>query len=186
LVLKAAEALLSEGGPAAVTVRAVAERVGMTDMGVNHHFGSRDGLLRSLLDHLAEHFRIELATFTAKWQQEGAPLAPLVDLLSGSYKAGFTQLAIAMHAAGWRDRRSPLLEPVVQALHAARMRRPGARLSLDDTRLAVAAMHQALALEPLFGAEFRRSAGVPGRKAADPAPQRRWWLETMAERLGIP
>jgi hypothetical protein len=66
------------------------------------------------------------------------------------------------------------------------VRRLGTRIDIDDTRLAVAAMHQALALGPLFGAEFRRSAGIAGRKAADPAPQRKWWLDTLAERLGIP
>jgi TetR/AcrR family transcriptional regulator, repressor for neighboring sulfatase len=47
-------------------------------------------------------------------------------------------------------------------------------------------MHQALALESVFGAEFRRSAGARGRDAQDSMPQRQWWLETMALRLDIP
>lgn len=38
----AAEELLIEAGPRAVQVRAVAQRVAMTDAGVAHHFGSRD------------------------------------------------------------------------------------------------------------------------------------------------
>jgi AcrR family transcriptional regulator len=186
VILKGAEELLLEGGLHAVTVRSVANRVGMTDMGVNHHFGSRDGLLRSLLDDLAARFRKELAAFTAQWLRDGARLGSLVDLLAGFYKAGYTELALALHDAGWRDRRTPLLEPVVLALHAARVRRLGTRTSIDETRLAVAAMHQALALEPVFGAEFRRSAGLAGHQAADPTAQRRWWLTTMAQRLQIP
>ena len=186
MIMKAAEELLIESGLHAVTVRAIAERVGMTDMGVNHHFGSRDALLRSLLDQIAARFRNEVATFTEKWLRDGAHLRSLVELLAGFYKAGYTQLALALHDAGWRDRRTPVLEPVVEALHAARVRTLGARIPVDDTRLAVAAMHQALALEPAFGAEFRRSAGLAARPAADPIPQRDWWIATLAQRLGIP
>ena len=186
MILTAAHELLLEGGLHAVTVRSVAERIGMTDMGINHHFGSRDGLLRSLLEHLAARFRKELATFTAEWLRDGAHLGSLVELLGSFYKAGYAQLAVAMHDAGFRDRGTPVLEPVVEALHAARRRRLGTRIHIDDTRLAVAALHQALALDPLFGAEFRRSAGLGGRQAADHLPQRQWWVETMVQRLGIP
>jgi AcrR family transcriptional regulator len=44
LILDAAASLLADGGVAAVQVRAVAARVGMTDAGVTHHFQSRDNL----------------------------------------------------------------------------------------------------------------------------------------------
>lgn len=185
-ILDAAEALLVEGGLHAVTVRSVAERVDMTDMGVNHHFGSRDGLLRSLLEELGLRFRKDLAVFVDGWLAEGARLGALVDRLADSYRSGFTQLALALYAAGWRDRGAAVLEPVVEALHGARVRRLGKRIPIEDTRLAVAALHQALALDPVFGAEFRRSVGFSGRQAENTAPHRRWWVETMAQRLGIP
>jgi TetR/AcrR family transcriptional regulator, repressor for neighboring sulfatase len=186
LILQAAEELLISGGLHAVTVRSVAERVGMTDMGVNHHFGSREGLLKSLLELVATRLRKELKEFVASWLNAGAHLGALVDRLADAYKAGHTQLALALYEAGWRDRGTPVLEPVIEALHEARVRRLGKCVSIEDTRLAVAAMHQALAFEPLFGAEFRRSAGVRGRDAQDAMPQRQWWLETLALRLGIP
>ena len=78
LILQSAEALLVDGGQRAVTVRAVAERVGMTDMGVHHHFGSRERLLEALLEHTAARLRSELAAMASKWLQDGAHLGPLV------------------------------------------------------------------------------------------------------------
>ncbi len=185
-ILEAAEDLLLDGGPRAVTVRAVAKHVGVTDMGVNHHFGSRDGLLEALLEQTAARLRTEIAALTSTWIREGARLGPLIDLLSSFYEAGYTQLAVALHEAGWRDRGAALLGPVVDALHAERLRRLGPRADVDETKLAVAAMHQALALEPAFGAEFRRSAGIRGRTATDSKAQREWWVEALSQRLGIP
>jgi AcrR family transcriptional regulator len=164
----------------------VAERIGMTDMGVNHHFGTREALLEVLLHEMALRTRQELAEFSAQWLRDGAQLSTLVAFLSGFYTAGHTQLALALYEAGYHDRGRPFLAPVVQALHIARQRRLGPKVDVDETRLAVAAMHQALALDPLFGSEFRRSAGLTGQKANDSTPTRQWWLATMAQRLGIP
>ena len=185
MILEAAEQLLVAGGPRAVTVRAVAEQIGITDMGVIHHFGSRERLLQALLEHAATRLRAEVAALASRWMREGARLGALVEVLASLYEAGHTQLAVALHEAGFRDRGSPLLGPVVDALHAARRRSVGAGVELDETRLAVAAMHQALALEPLFGIEFRRSAGIGGRSASDSKAQRDWWIETLSLRLGI-
>ena len=140
----------------------------------------------TMMDAVAARLREELTLLAAAWHREGAHLGSLVELLASVYKAGHTRLAMALHELGWRDRRTPILEPVVAELHAARSRRRRRSFDIGDTRLAVAALHQALALEPAFGAEFRRSAGLTGACAVDPTPQRRWWIRTMAERLGLP
>ncbi len=42
-------ALLDEGGEAAVTLRGVARRLGVTPMSVSHHTGGRDGLLAQVV-----------------------------------------------------------------------------------------------------------------------------------------
>lgn len=186
IILEAAESLLVEGDVHTVTVRAVADRAGMTDMGVNHHFDSVHGLHQALLEHVAERLRREIARLADQWLRQGARLAELVELLAESYEAGHAKLALALHEAGWKDRGKPLLGPVVEALHTARVRCIGRHAELEESRLAVAALHQALALDPLFGAEFRRSVGISGRKAADPLPQRAWWVRTLAGQLGLP
>ncbi|WP_328322910.1 TetR family transcriptional regulator [Kribbella sp. NBC_00382] len=181
LILDAAAALLAEGGVAAVQVRAVAARVGMTDAGVTHHFQSRDNLLRELLRHGGRQLRGALEETLSRWLGEDAELYELVEALAGLYRRGYGELAVALHAAGWRDRGSGMLDPVVQALHELRPR--GA--SIEDTRLAVAALHQAMATESLYGSAFRRSAGLTGTAASDSGAQLRWWTRQLQLALGM-
>jgi AcrR family transcriptional regulator len=181
LILAAAEGLLAEGGVAAVQVRAIAARVGMTDAGVNHHFGTRDGLLEALLRHGGRKIRAGVEEVLGAWLDRGAELGELVDALAAFYRGGYGELAVALHAAGWRDGGAGMLDPVVDALHALRP----AELPVEDTRLAVAALHQALATESLYGPAFRRSAGLTGRAAASSAAQLRWWTTHLARSLGL-
>lgn len=181
-ILDSATDLLAEGGVAAVTVRAVAARVGMTDAGVGHHFGGRDELLHALLRHGGRALRSAVEEATNSWLDGPADLDALIDSLAAVYAAGFAELALALHGAGWRERGVGLLEPVVQALH--HRRRP---VVPDDaeTRVAVAALHHALATEPAFGPAFRRSAGLTGRSAVDAAATRAWWVRALVSTLGL-
>jgi len=50
LILEAALAAYAEAGSRGVSVRDIAERVGLTDAGVLHHFGSREALLTAVLE----------------------------------------------------------------------------------------------------------------------------------------
>jgi AcrR family transcriptional regulator len=51
--VEAARALLIESGPQAVTLKAVAARIGRTHANLLHHFGSASGLQQALAAHLA-------------------------------------------------------------------------------------------------------------------------------------
>lgn len=181
LILDAAASLLAEGGVTAVQVRTVAARVGMTDAGVAHHFQSRDNLLRELLRHGGRQLRAAVHDVLSSWLEHGADLHNLVDALADLYRQGYGELAVALHAAGWRDHGGGMLDPVVDALH--QLRPPTA--SIDDTRLAVAALHQAMVTEPLYGSAFRRSAGLTGTAASDPTTQLRWWTRQLQLALEI-
>lgn len=181
LILDAAASLLAEGGVNAVEVRAVAARVGMTDAGVAHHFRNRDNLLAELLRHGGRQLRSAVQEVLAAWLERGAELHELVDSLDGLYRQGYGELAVALHAAGWRDRGSGMLNPIVDALH--RLRPPGS--SIDDTRLAVAALHQAMATEAIYGEAFRRSAGLTGAAARDSSTQLRWWTRHLELTLAL-
>ncbi|WP_035844658.1 TetR/AcrR family transcriptional regulator [Kitasatospora azatica] len=50
LILDAALAAYAQAGSRGVSVRDIAERVGLTDAGVLHHFGSREALLTAVLE----------------------------------------------------------------------------------------------------------------------------------------
>jgi len=182
LILGAAAELLAEGGTAAVQVRAVAARVGMTDTGVTYHFQSRDNLLRELLKHGGRQLRTALQEATGSWLEGGSDLHAFVESFAAVYQQGYGELAIALHGAGWRDHGSGMLNPVVEALH--QLRPPTA--SIEDTRLAVAALHQAIATESLYGSAFRRSAGLTGTAASDPTAQLRWWTRQLQLALDLP
>ncbi|MCM6772520.1 TetR/AcrR family transcriptional regulator [Nocardia sp. CDC159] len=181
LILDAAAELLAEGGVGAVQVRAVAARVGMTDAGVTHHFGNREKLLGALLRHGGRRIREAISEVLGTWLARGADISELVEELAAAYRGGYGELAVALRAAGWRDRGSGMLDPVVEALH--RLRAPGS--ALDETRLAVAALHQAMVTESLYGSDFRRSAGLTGAAADDSGPQLDWWARQLRLALGI-
>ncbi|TDD59348.1 TetR/AcrR family transcriptional regulator [Kribbella antibiotica] len=183
-ILQAAEELLIDGGLEAVSVRAVGKRIGMTDAGVAHHFGSRQDLLVALLRHGGRRIRDAVEQAVASWADGQADINDLIRTIARVYDQGYAELAVALHAAGWEDPGVGFLEPVVQILHAARTR-AGRPAPLSDTRLAVAALHQALALDATYGAAFRRSAGVSEAAAKRPGPQRTWWANTLSTALGL-
>lgn len=162
-------------------VRAVARRVGMTDAGVTHHFGSRDALLRDLLRHGGRQLRGAVQEVLESWLEQGTDLLQLVESLAALYRQGYGELAVALHSGGWRDHGSGMLNPLVDVLHRLRPR----HASIDDTRLAVAALHEALATEPLYGSAFRRSAGFTGTAAIDSTAQLRWWSRQLALALNL-
>ena len=184
-ILDAAADLLAAGGPGAVQVRAVAQRVGMTDAGVTHHFGSRAGLLEALLRHGGRRLRAAIASAVADWTDGEPDIGPLVEALASVYRAGYSELAIALHAAGWRDEGSGMLAPLVDAVHARRGPTPDGRPPrIEDTRLAIAALHSSLATDPIFGPLFRRSVGIDDPDAVD--AQVAWWVATLTTVLGLP
>lgn len=183
MILDAAELLLADGGVAAVQVRAVAARVGMTDAGITHHFASREGLLEALLRHGGRKIRSGVEQLLQSWLQRDADLGELIAELAAFYGQGYGELSVALHTAGWRDEGSGMLDPVVGALHA--LRPDAANTPIEDTRLAVAALHQAIATEPLYGPQFRRSAGLTGPEASAPGPQLHWWTTYLGRALGI-
>lgn len=181
LILEAAAAILREQGVAGVTVRAVAAQVGMTDAGVSHHFGDRAGLLTELLRHGGRQLRAGLKDLAERWLSDGVDPAELVSSMHEFYARGYGHLGAALHAAGWRDRGSGLLSPVVDALH--QLRPPGS--SKQETRLVVAALHQAMAMDSVYGAAFRRSAGILGEAAADAQGMVEWWSNQLKRTLDL-
>jgi len=165
LILAAAEQILRESGPEAVNVRAVATRVGITDAAVNHHFGTRDELLETLLRHAGRRLKDALDAAADQWKETGASVRQLVDIMADLYADGtYGELALRLHLSGWRDRGSGMLGAVVTALHEQRAKAFAAAgkvpPSMAETQFVVGLLHQTVALDPLFGAPFRYSAGA--------------------------
>jgi AcrR family transcriptional regulator len=113
VALEAARALLIELGPQAVTLKAVASRIGRTHANLLHHFGSAAGLQKELARHLAVTIcaSIEDAVIASR-SGSGSP-RDVVDLTFDAFdKEGGGALATWMLMNGNEDALDPLLEAI--------------------------------------------------------------------------
>lgn len=178
VIIANAEKILLREGVQAVQVRAVAREAGMTDAGITHHFGNRDGLLTALLDEGARKTRDAISETVQGWVEEGPDIERLVETLHALYRGGYAALALQLHNSGWQDTGRPLLEPVVAPLMA---RNQNPDTTEEDLRAALASLHQWLALEPVFGSPFRRSAGL--KRDTKVKLQLAWWVHSIEAML---
>jgi AcrR family transcriptional regulator len=112
--LEAARALLIETGPQAVTLKAVAGRIGRTHANLLHHFGSASGLQKALAEHLAGTICATIAeAVLASRAGLGSP-RDVVDLTFDAFdREGGGALASWMLLSGNED----ALDPIVEAIH---------------------------------------------------------------------
>lgn len=113
--LEAARELLIETGPQAVTLKAVAGRIGRTHANLLHHFGSASGLQRDLAEYLTKGICVKIGEAIQRMQ--GGEMSPrqLADLIFDSFdREGAGALASWMLLSGNED----ALNPVVEAIHA--------------------------------------------------------------------
>lgn len=112
--LEAARDILVEAGPQAVTLKAVAARIGRTHANLLHHFGSASGLQRDLAAYHAESICSDIGEQIHRFR--GGDIGPrdLVDMIFDHFdKAGAGALAAWMLLSGNED----ALNPVVEAIH---------------------------------------------------------------------
>ena len=112
--LEAARELLIEAGPQAVTLKAVAGRIGRTHANLLHHFGSASGLQRDLAAYHAETICADIGEQIYRFR--GGDIGPrdLVDMIFDHFdKSGAGALAAWMLLSGNED----ALNPVVEAIH---------------------------------------------------------------------
>ena len=112
--LEAARHLLIEMGPQAVTLKAVAGRIGRTHANLLHHFGSASGLQKALAEHLANTICATIAeAVLASRAGIGSP-REVVDLTFDAFdREGGGALASWMLLSGNED----ALDPIIDAIH---------------------------------------------------------------------
>jgi AcrR family transcriptional regulator len=106
LILDQALALVDERGLAAMSMRAVAERVGLTSMALYPYVGGKDALLDGLVDllHLELGSAVGLDVAGVEWPQRLRALGRAVRALAHAHPAAFPLLlnrAAAGAAASW-------------------------------------------------------------------------------------
>jgi AcrR family transcriptional regulator len=112
--LAAARALLVEQGPQAVTLKAVATRIGRTHANLLHHFGSAAGLQTALAASMAETITAGIADAVLAARRGEIPPRAVIDLVFDAYgKEGGAALASWAILNGNRD----VLALVLAATH---------------------------------------------------------------------
>ncbi len=161
--LDAARALLVESGPQAVTLKAVAARIGRTHANLLHHFGSAYGLQQALIARMAGFITSTIRE--AVLRQRAAPdpnPGEVVDLAFDAFnEGGAGALASWMILSGNED----ALDPILTAIHdlvdeLAAGHRDEQPLADETLTLVLMALGDAL-----FGAPLTRALGLPRERA---------------------
>ena len=112
--LEAARALLIEAGPQAVTLKAVATRVGRTHANLLHHFGSASGLQKALAGHLAQTICGSIGEAVIASRAGIGTAREVVDLTFDAFgREGGGALSSWMLLSGNED----ALDPIVDTIH---------------------------------------------------------------------
>jgi AcrR family transcriptional regulator len=161
--LEAARELLLEAGPQAVTLKAVAGRIGRTHANLLHHFGSAAGLQAELARHIGERVTAAIAQSVTRARQGEASPREVVDGTFDAFgREGAGALAAWMILSGNRDALDPVLDAIhglVDRLSEGHEDRPVPELTLW---LVLAALGDSLLGEAMAGA-----LGLPREKARE-------------------
>lgn len=162
--LDAARALLIEAGPQAVTLKAVAARIGRTHANLLHHFGSAAGLQMALATSLTESICEEIVAAVMRSRAgEGTP-RDVVDLVFDAFdQHGAGALTSWMILSG----NEQMLEPIVETIHRVvdQVAEEGhADRNIHDDTLVLVLMALGNAL---MGAPLAKSLGLPLTRARE-------------------
>ena len=163
--LAAARDLLIEAGPQAVTLKAVATRIGRTHANLLHHFGSAAGLQKALAAHLAGTVCDAIGDAVRATRTGVGSPSEVVNLTFDAFdQQGGGALASWMMLSGNEDALDPIVETIhqlVAELHPQELQ-PGAERTMHETTytLVLTALGDAL-----MGDQLAESLGVERKTA---------------------
>jgi len=166
--LDAARALLVEHGPQAVTLKAVAARIGRTHANLLHHFGSAEGLQTALIARMGHTITSTIRDAVLRARERGQGSREVVDLVFDAFANGGGALASWMILSGNEN----ALDPILTAIHdlvdeLAESQVGTARPIREETlQLVLTALGDAL-----LGGPMARALGLPREQARDIAFQ---------------
>ena len=161
--LDAARALLVEIGPQAVTLKAVATRMGRTHANVLHHFGSAEELQKALIGRQAAYITSTIREAVLRQREQADPNPQeVVDLAFDAFDAGGAgALASWMILSGNEDALDPILTAIHDLVDELAVDHRDAKPIEDETlTLVLMALGDAL-----LGGPLARALGVPRERA---------------------
>jgi AcrR family transcriptional regulator len=164
----AARELLLEQGPQAVTLKAVAAKIGRTHANLLHHFGSAAGLQGALARSIADSVSASIAEAVERARAGEADARDIVDRTFDVFdREGAGALAAWMILSGNRDALNPILDAIRDLV---------AQLSVGHEAHHVAESTLALVLnalgDSLLGSPIAETLGLPRDTARELAADR--------------
>ncbi|MBO9622329.1 MAG: TetR family transcriptional regulator [Sphingomonas sp.] len=163
--LEAARALLIESGPQAVTLKAVATRIGRTHANLLHHFGSAAGLQKALAASIADSVVAKIAAAVLRAREGDHDPREVVDLTFDAFGCeGAGALASWMILTGNEDALDPILEAIHRLVDEIGEGHSDQAMPLHEETLQLTLM--ALG-DALLGAPMARALGLSRDKARE-------------------
>jgi AcrR family transcriptional regulator len=184
LILDAAQAAIARTGPEGLRLHDVAAAAGVSHPLILHHFGSRAGLVRALTREATAELRDRLiAAMTGPVYAIEEQLARVFEAFRGGLGQRLAWLATVTDG-GEPGAGTMIQREIADHLHARRLALapPGAEVAREDTEFLVYLVAIAALGDAIYGAQFRRSAGL----AEGPETDRRFraWLAALIRAKG--
>lgn len=155
--LEAARDLLIEAGPQAVTLKAVATRMGRTHANLLHHFGSAGELQAALAAHMAEQVCATIGEVVLRARRGEADPRDIVDLTFDAFdQQGAGALATWMVMTGNERALDPIVEAIHHLLDQLREGNEDGLMNEDTLAIVLLAMG-----DSLLGAPLAKALGLP-------------------------
>ena len=166
--LRAARELLLADGPQAVTLKAVAEKIGRTHANLLHHFGSAADLQGALARSIADSVTANIAEAVERARAGQADARDIVDQTFDAFgREGAGALAAWMILTGNRDALNPILDSLQSLV---------AQLTVGHEEHHVAESTLAMVLnalgDALLGGPIAETLGLPRDTARELAADR--------------
>ena len=159
----AARDLLREEGVAAITLKAVAGRIGRTHANLLHHFGSVAGLHRALADEIAHQVAASITGSVGRMRRGEGKLRDVVEGMFDAFREEKVGELIAWVAmTRQREALEPLVEAIAQVVRD--ISEPGDERPLDQATLGLVLLAIG---DSLAGDEVARACGLPPTAARD-------------------
>lgn len=165
--LEAARDLLLEAGPQAVTLKAVAARIGRTHANLLHHFGSAAELQSALAGHISSQVTEQIADAVEKARNGEADTRAIVDKTFNAFgQGGAGALAAWMILSGNRDALNPILDSIRSLVEQLTVGHEEHHVAESTLWLVLAALG-----DSLLGPSIAEALGLPRDSARTIATQ---------------
>lgn len=179
LILDAARELIARSGPEGLRLQEIAASAGISHPLILHHFGSREGLVRALVQEAVAELRDKLIASIGSAEHS---LEQQLDQVFGAYRDGLAQRLAwlaTIDPTGETVSPATIMRDIADGLHAGRLAAapPGTAPDRADTEILVHLIAVAAFGEAIVGTRLWRSAGLPPTRETE--SRFRAWLAAL-------